>query len=209
MGRKYLIDSWVGAAENRDEYSGEQIGRRRRNGGSSQGFTRNRSSDHIFPESFLYNADGTANVQLFAQLDDSKAAINRLWKAAKQKRINIDALDELSTLLHKHSLDISPDDYQYLHYQLESKRDAAFRASLTLEGREDFEKAEQLDYVRVNADKYPMLALSLGVQPSREAVRRLEREGLLASSGIDWWQASKTAMAWLLIIIFMVKIFLN
>lgn len=209
MGRKYLIDSWVGAAENRDEYSGEQVGRRRRNGGSSQGFTRDRTTDKVFPESSLYNADGTANVQLFAQLDDSKAAINRLWKVAKQKRIDIDTLDELSALLHKHSLDISPDDYQYLHYQLESKRDAAFRASLSPEDREDFEKAEQLEYVRANADKHPMLALSLGVQPSRGTIRRLEREGLLASPSIDWWQMVKTVLAWLLVIVFMVKIFSN
>ena len=206
MGRKYLVDSWVGAADP-DEYSGEQLGRRRRNGGSSQGFIHDRATGHTFPESSLYNVDGSANVQLFAQLDDTKAAIERLWKAAKQKRIDIDTLDDLSALLHKHRLDFSPDDYQYLHYQLESKRDAAFLASLPPDEREEHTKAERLEYVRGNADKFPLLALSLGVQPSRAAVRKLEREGLLESSGVDWWQVVKTASAWLLIAVFILKIF--
>ena len=208
MGRKYLIDSWVGAADP-DEYSGEQLGRRRRSGGSSRGFIYDRTTGHTFPESSLYNGDGTANVQLFAQLDGTRAATERLWKAAKQKRIDIDLLDELSALLHKHRLDISPDDYQSLHYQLESKRDAAFLASLPPDEREEHTKAEQLEYVRANADKFPLLALSLGIQPSPAAMRKLEREGLIEPSGIDWWEVVKTILVWLFVAVFTLKIFLG
>ena len=210
MGRKYLIDSWVGASA-QDEYSGEQIGRRRRNGGGSQGFIHDRPTDSVFPESSLYTPNGAANVALFGQIDETKTALVRLWKASKQKRIDIDTLDELCELLHKHSLDVSADDYAYLHYQLESKRHASFMASLSPDERDEVEKEERLEYVKANADKFPMLALSLGVQPSLQAIRQLEREGFLArSSGlsnVDWWEIVKTVGGWLLVALVMWKIF--
>ena len=210
MGRKYLIDSWVGASAP-DEYSGEQGGRRRRNSGGSQGFVHDRPTGSVFPESSLYTPTGAANVALFGQIDETKAALGRLWKASKQKRIDIDELDELCELLHKHSLDVSPDDYAHLHYQLESKRHASFMASLSPDEREEVEKEEHLEYVKANVDKFPMLALSLGIQPSLQVIRQLEREGLLAPSGVlagvDWWEIVKTGGAWLLIALVVWKIF--
>ena len=211
MGRKYLIDSWVGASAP-DEYSGEQLGRRRRNGGGSQGFVHDRPMDSVFPESSLYTPNGAANVALFGQIDETKAALGRLWKASKQKRIDIDELDELCELLHKHSLDVSADDYAHLHYQLESKRHASFMASLSPTEREEAEKEEHLEYVKANADKHPLLALSLGIQPSLRAIRQLEHDGLLAPSGrlsnVDWWEIVKTVGGWVVIIALVVwKIF--
>lgn len=208
MGRKYLIDSWVGASEP-DEYSGEQLGRRRRNGGSSQGFIHDRPTDSVFPESSLYKPNGAANVALFGQIDQTKAALSRLWKASKKKRIDIDELDELCELLHKHSLDVSPDDYAHLHYQLESKRYNSFMASLSPDEREEAEREERLEYVKANADKFPMLALSLGIQPSQHAIRQLERDGLVAPSSVlanvDWWELAKTVGGWVLILVFVLK----
>ena len=210
MGRKYLIDSWVGSSEP-DEYSGEQLGRRRRNGGGSQGFIHNRPTDNIFPESSLYTPNGAANVALFGQIDETKAALGRLWKASKQKRIDIDELDELCELLHKHSLDVSADDYAHLHYRLESKRHASFMASLPPDERDEVEKEEHLEYVKASADKHPLLALSLGIQPSLQAIRQLEREGFLAPSSmltnVDWWELLKGIGAWLLVALVMWKIF--
>lgn len=210
MGRKYLIDSWVGASES-DEYSGEQIGRRRRNGGGSHGFIHDRPTDGVFPESALYTPNGAANVALFGQIDETKAALTRLWKASKKKRLDIDELDELCELLHKHSLDVSADDYAHLHYQLESKRHASFMASLSPCERDEVEAEERLEHVKANADKFPMLALSLGVQPSPQAIRQLEREGFLAPSGVlanvDWWELAKTVGGWLLVIVLALKIF--
>lgn len=210
MGRKYLIDSWVGSSEP-DEYSGEQGGRRRRNGGGSQGFIHDRQTDNIFPESSLYTPTGAANVALFGQIDETKAALARLWKASKKKRIDIDELDELCELLHKHRLDLSADDYAHLHYQLESKRHASFLASISPDEREEVEKEERLEYVKANADRFPMLALSLGIQPSSHAIRQLEREGFLAPSGVlanvDWWELAKTVGGWLLVALIAWKIF--
>ena len=210
MGRKYLIDSWVGASAP-DEYSGEQIGRRRRNGGSSQGFIHDRLTDSVFPESSLYTLNGAANVALFGQIDETKDALARLWKASKQKRIDIDELDELCELLHKHSLDVSPNDYAHLHYQLESKRHASFMASLSPDEKDEVEEEERLEYVKANADKFPMLALSLGIQPSLQAIRQLEREGFLTPSGklsnVDWWEIVKSIGGWLLVIVLALKIF--
>ena len=208
--RLYILPSWVGAAENRDEYHGG-AGVRRRNGGSSRGFAHDRTTDKVFPESSLYTSNGAANVALFGQIDETKAALAMLWKASKQKRIDIDELDELCELLHKHSLDVSADDYAHLHYQLESKRHASFIASLSPDERDEVEAEERLEYVKANADKFPMLALSLGVQPSLQAIRQLEREGFLAPSSrlanVDWWELVKACGAWLLIALVMWKIF--
>jgi hypothetical protein len=206
--RLYIVPTWVGAAS--DQYHGG-AGIRRRDGGGSVGLSYDKSTGEIYSETDLYTPNGAANVALFGQIDETKAALARLWKASKQKRIDIDELDELCELLHKHSLDVSADDYAHLHYQLESKRHASFMASLSPDERDEVEKEEHLGYVKANADKFPMLALSLGIQPSLQAIRQLEREGLLAPSGrlsnVDWWEIVKTVGGWLLVIVLALKIF--
>ena len=206
--RLYIVPTWVGAAS--DQYHGG-AGIRRRDGGGSVGLSYDKSTGEIYSETDLYTPNGAANVALFGQIDETKAALARLWKASKQKRIDIDTLDELCELLHKHSLDISPDDYGHLHCQLESKRHASFMASLSPCEREEVEKGEGLEYVKANADKFPMLALSLGIQPSPQAIRQLEREGFLARSGklsnVDWWELLKSVGCWLLFALVAWKIF--
>jgi DNA-binding Xre family transcriptional regulator len=206
--RLYIVPTWVGAAS--DQYHGG-AGIRRRDGGGSVGLSYDKSTGEIYSETDLYKPNGAANVALFGQIDETKAALGRLWKASKQKRIDIDTLDELCELLHKHSLDVSPDDYAHLHYQLESKRHASFMASLSPDEREEVEKEEQLEYVKAHADKHPLLALSLGIQPSLQTIRQLEREGFLAPSGglanVDWWELVKTVGGWLLIVLVAWKIF--
>ena len=206
--RLYIVPTWVGAAS--DQYHGG-AGIRRRDGGGSVGLTYDKSSGGVYSETDLYKPNGAANVALFGQIDETNAALARLWKASKKKRFDIDELDELCELLHKHSLDISPDDYAHLHYQLESKRHASFMASLSPDEREEVEKDERLEYIKANADKFPLLALSLGIQPSLRAIRQLERKGFLARSSwlsdVDWWEIVKTVGGWLLLALVMWKIF--
>jgi len=206
--RLYIVPTWVGAAS--DQYHGG-AGIRRRDGGGSVGLTYDKSTGKIYNDADLYRPNGAANVTLFEQIDETKAALDRLWKASKKKRTNIDELDELCELLRKHSLDISPDDYAHLHYRLESKRHASFMASLSPEERDEVENEESLEYVKANADRFPMLALSLGIQPSLQAVRQLEREGLLVPSGglasVEWWELAKTIGGWAIVVLIAWKIF--
>jgi|SRR5690606_1380213 len=206
--RLYIVPTWVGAAS--DQYHGG-AGIRRRDGGGSVGLSYDKSTGKIYSETNLYKPNGAANVTLFEQIDETRATLDRLWRASKKKRIDIDELDELCELLHKHRLDVSADDYAHLHYQLESKRHAAFMDSLSPEERDEVENEERLEYVKANADRFPMLALSLGIQPSPHAIRQLKREGFLSPSGrlsnVEWWELAKTAGGWVIVVLITWKIF--
>lgn len=167
MSRHYIVPSWNDAAA--DEYSGEQIsGKRRRNGGNSRGLVWDKATDDVYPESDLYNANGSANVKLFSENDKLKAFLQDAFKAAKRKRIDIDELDRLDLTLERFRLLISDDDYEYLVNAFESLRRPSYLATLTPEKCKETEAEDLRDWLlslslEERRNKYPFLCQREGI----------------------------------------------
>lgn len=161
MSRHYIVPSWNDAAA--DEYSGEQVsGKRRQNGGDSRGLVWDKATDDVYPESDLYNANGSANVKLFSENDKLKAFLQDAFKAAKRKRIDIDELDRLDLALERFKLLISDDDYEHLVNAFESLRRPSYLATLTPEQRKETEAEDLRDWLlslslEERRSKYPFL----------------------------------------------------
>lgn len=206
--RLYIVPTWVGAAS--DQYHGG-AGIRRRDGGGSVGLSYDKSTGEIYSETDLYKPNGKANLDLFREKGPSEVdqALDYLEEFLLKKRQTFRKCDEALAILDDIAGDITKEDFRRLHYNLEAMKQRAYRASLPEFERDKIEAEERLEYVKANADKFPLLALSLGIQPGRDAMRKLEREGLIAPSGVDLWELAKTVGGWLLIAVFMVKIFLN
>src|SRR5690554_672556 len=208
--RLYIVPTWVGAAS--DQYHGG-AGIRRRDGGGSVGLSYDKSTGEIYSETDLYKPNGKANLDLFREKGPSEVdqALDYLEEFLLKKRQTFRKCDEALAILDDIAGDITKEDFRRLHYNLEAMKQRAYRASLPEFERDKIEAEEGLEYVKANADKFPLLALSLGIQPSSQVVRQLEREGFLApSSGlsiVEWWELAKTVGGWAIVVLIAWKIF--
>lgn len=189
---------WNDAAA--DEYSGEMIGRRRRNGGSSQGFIYDRATDDVYLESDLFTPDGGANVELFSRQDRLNQTLAELEKALQRKRIHLDDLDSLALKLQAIRLDISGEDYSYYLDEIAKRRHDSFLSSLTKQERKEFAIDEQKEYIlslslKERAEKFAASCRAYGI-PMKEEKKSID---------IGW--TVKLAVEWLLITLFVIYFF--
>lgn len=160
-------------------------------------------SDDVYPESDLYNANGSANVKLFSENDKLKAFLQDAFKAAKRRRIDIDELDRLDLALERFKLMISDDNYEYLVNAFESLRRPSYLATLTPEQRRETEAEDLRDWLlslslEERHSKYPFLCQREGIPIVDEKRQAFD---------VDMGKVARKALELLLLAIFIIYVF--
>lgn len=172
MSRNYIISTWNNAAEG--DYSGEMVGRRRRNGGDSQGFIYDRSTDDVYPEHELYTEDGKANLSPFKdQATNVDKALDYLEDFALKKKASFRLCEEALDVLDDILTDITKEDRNRLYLRLTDMRRDAYRATLSPEQRSENDAKDLREYIlslslEERRDKYGPLCRNLGIPHAKE-----------------------------------------